>query len=165
MCCTYNPSHRFWRARFSQPCHWFWQMRCGATFVAPKHCFEASCLAPWLGSFVGASGGGTLFDAASGPIVASGDVCRDAVHVFVGVFVSRVLVFLSRTIWRRYMALQLVSAQPRSMCCVRARFLAIVVYLWGQRVLWLPTTYGWGLYSAKAAPARQAIHNPVCDAI
>ena len=84
-------------------------------------------------------------------------------HVLVGVFVSRVSVFLSRTIWRRYMALQLVSAQPRSMCCVRARFLAIVVYLWGLGVRWWPTTCVWGVYRAEAAPAHQAVHNLVFD--
>ena len=33
-----------------------------------------------------ASGGGTLFDAACGPIVASGDVCRDAVARSCGCF-------------------------------------------------------------------------------
>ena len=86
-------------------------------------------------------------------------------HVFVGILASRVSFILSQAIWRRYMDFQLVSAQPRSIYCMRTRFLAIVVCLRGQGVLWLPTTCAWGLYRAEAADARQAVHNLVCDAV
>ena len=54
-------------------------MRRGATFVAAKHGFEASCLAPCSGAFAGASGGDNRANDPRGPDVDNGAAADDAI--------------------------------------------------------------------------------------
>ena len=54
-------------------------MRRGATFVAAKHGFEASCLAPCSGAFADASGGDNRTNDPCDPVVDNGAAAGDAI--------------------------------------------------------------------------------------